>query len=333
VVGFLPSEQTHKGGQAGWGAGSPVCETSADGDALVQVHLRHLAGGRARSYTGRIEHEKILQVQRSVRTAVLTYRPACCEHVSAVAAACTVHDHGTPLWQVVFPERPGALRRFLDVVSPAWNVTLFHYRNSGNRESSVLLGVQVRAADCGARIGSGPLWRLLCPSASPCPSGCVVAQGRLHYSARNLAGAASGRGALPRRPRVPARHGWGGLRLQRAAGRSPPGVRPVHPIVGSVCLCSHASALTARGADVLVASLASGEGAAHSRFIRLCVSGWRGQCSVLRSFLCAGSCCHQLAAVQYPGRASTVGPPCIVASARTFLRALCLNGGATLLKP
>ncbi len=47
------------------------------------------------------------------------------------------------LSQVVFPERPGSLRGFLDVVSPAWNVTLFHYRNTGNRESSVLLGVQV----------------------------------------------------------------------------------------------------------------------------------------------------------------------------------------------
>ncbi|KAG2434973.1 hypothetical protein HYH02_011972 [Chlamydomonas schloesseri] len=76
---------------------------------VAQVHLRHLAGGRARSYTGRIEDEKI--------------------------------------YQVTFPERPGALRRFLDVISPAWNVTLFHYRNSGNRESSVLLGVQVPKFD------------------------------------------------------------------------------------------------------------------------------------------------------------------------------------------
>lgn len=45
--------------------------------------------------------------------------------------------------QVQFPERPGALRRFLEALSPEWNVTLFHYRNTGNRESYVMLGLQV----------------------------------------------------------------------------------------------------------------------------------------------------------------------------------------------
>lgn len=34
-------------------------------------------------------------------------------------------------WQVDFPERAGALARFLSVVSPAFNVTLFHYRRTG----------------------------------------------------------------------------------------------------------------------------------------------------------------------------------------------------------
>ena len=45
--------------------------------------------------------------------------------------------------QVQFPERPGALRRFLSALSADWNVTLFHYRNTGNRESYVMLGMQV----------------------------------------------------------------------------------------------------------------------------------------------------------------------------------------------
>lgn len=50
---------------------------------------------------------------------------------------------GWPLLQVQFPERPGALRRFLSALSADWNVTLFHYRNTGNRESYVMLGMQV----------------------------------------------------------------------------------------------------------------------------------------------------------------------------------------------
>ena len=33
--------------------------------------------------------------------------------------------------QVVFPERPGALRTFLSIISPKFNITLFHYRKSG----------------------------------------------------------------------------------------------------------------------------------------------------------------------------------------------------------
>eukprot|EP00967_Tisochrysis_lutea_P116841 scaffold188506_cov18-Tisochrysis_lutea.AAC.1 len=45
--------------------------------------------------------------------------------------------------QVIFPERPGALVRFLDAVCGTYNITLFHYRNTGNRESSVLMGLQV----------------------------------------------------------------------------------------------------------------------------------------------------------------------------------------------
>ncbi len=49
--------------------------------------------------------------------------------------------------QVEFPERPGALRQFLDAVSPTWNITLFHYRNTGNQSSTVLLGMQVPPSD------------------------------------------------------------------------------------------------------------------------------------------------------------------------------------------
>ena len=30
-----------------------------------------------------------------------------------------------------FPERPGALMRFLSAMQPDWNISLFHYRNQG----------------------------------------------------------------------------------------------------------------------------------------------------------------------------------------------------------
>lgn len=46
-----------------------------------------------------------------------------------------------------FPERPGALLRFLDGVGFDWNITLFHYRNHGADYGRVLVGIQVPEAD------------------------------------------------------------------------------------------------------------------------------------------------------------------------------------------
>jgi threonine dehydratase len=46
-----------------------------------------------------------------------------------------------------FPERPGALLRFLDGVGQEWNITLFHYRNHGADYGRVLVGMQVESHD------------------------------------------------------------------------------------------------------------------------------------------------------------------------------------------
>jgi len=42
-----------------------------------------------------------------------------------------------------FPERPGALSRFLEAVGSRWNISLFHYRNHGADYGQILLGIQV----------------------------------------------------------------------------------------------------------------------------------------------------------------------------------------------
>ena len=46
-----------------------------------------------------------------------------------------------------FPERPGALLRFLDRMSGRWNISLFHYRNHGADYGRVLAGIQVPPED------------------------------------------------------------------------------------------------------------------------------------------------------------------------------------------
>lgn len=46
-----------------------------------------------------------------------------------------------------FPERPGALMKFLSSMAPNWNISLFHYRNQGADTSSILVGIQVPATE------------------------------------------------------------------------------------------------------------------------------------------------------------------------------------------
>ena len=47
------------------------------------------------------------------------------------------------LLRFVFPERPGALLKFLNGMQPEWNISLFHYRNQGADYGRILVGVQV----------------------------------------------------------------------------------------------------------------------------------------------------------------------------------------------
>ncbi|MEM9218178.1 MAG: threonine ammonia-lyase, biosynthetic [Cyanobacteria bacterium P01_F01_bin.150] len=47
------------------------------------------------------------------------------------------------LYRFQFPERPGALTKFVGCMSPNWNISLFHYRNNGADYGRILVGMQV----------------------------------------------------------------------------------------------------------------------------------------------------------------------------------------------
>jgi threonine dehydratase len=51
------------------------------------------------------------------------------------------------LFRFEFPERPGALLRFLNRMGQHWNISLFHYRNHGAAFGRVLIGMQVPSSD------------------------------------------------------------------------------------------------------------------------------------------------------------------------------------------
>jgi threonine dehydratase len=52
------------------------------------------------------------------------------------------------VYSLQFPERPGALLKFLMSLGSQWNISLFHYRNHGAAFGKVLIGIQLAEKDC-----------------------------------------------------------------------------------------------------------------------------------------------------------------------------------------
>ena len=51
------------------------------------------------------------------------------------------------LFRFWFPERPGALTRFLADMGADWNISLFHYRNQGGEFGRVLIGLEIPSGE------------------------------------------------------------------------------------------------------------------------------------------------------------------------------------------
>ena len=69
------------------------------------------------------------------------------EHVRHMFCGRSSLANDERLYRFIFPERPGALMRFLSSMHPDWNISLFHYRNQGADYGRILVGVQVPKAD------------------------------------------------------------------------------------------------------------------------------------------------------------------------------------------
>ncbi|MEQ1683809.1 MAG: threonine ammonia-lyase, biosynthetic [Burkholderiaceae bacterium] len=69
------------------------------------------------------------------------------EHVRHMVGGRSSLANDERLYRFIFPERPGALMRFLSSMHPDWNISLFHYRNQGADYGRILVGVQVPKAD------------------------------------------------------------------------------------------------------------------------------------------------------------------------------------------
>jgi len=77
----------------------------------------------------------------------LTHDDLAQEHIRHMVGGHSALSQDERLLRFTFPERPGALLKFLSLMRPGWNISLFHYRNQGADYGRILVGIQVPAKD------------------------------------------------------------------------------------------------------------------------------------------------------------------------------------------
>ncbi|MGB5535611.1 MAG: threonine ammonia-lyase, biosynthetic [Thiogranum sp.] len=68
-------------------------------------------------------------------------------HIRFMVGGRSYNLRNEVLYRFEFPERPGALLKFLSSMGKRWNISLFHYRNHGAAYGRVLVGIQVPGDD------------------------------------------------------------------------------------------------------------------------------------------------------------------------------------------
>ena len=101
---------------------------------------------------GRGESEKLAKTfQRQGFEALdLTQDELAKEHLRHLVGGRSQLAQDERLLRFEFPERPGALLKFLSLMQPTWNISLFHYRNQGADYGRILVGMQVPPGDAAA---------------------------------------------------------------------------------------------------------------------------------------------------------------------------------------
>jgi len=69
------------------------------------------------------------------------------EHIRYMVGGHAPGELNEVIYSLQFPERPGALLRFLSSLGSQWNISLFHYRNHGAAFGKVLIGVQIAKSE------------------------------------------------------------------------------------------------------------------------------------------------------------------------------------------
>ena len=101
--------------------------------------------------SGRAEADEIARVlvEHGYRCHDLTENELAKSHVRHMVGGRAREVRDEVLFSFEFPERPGALLKFLTALGGRWNISLFHYRNYGGAYGRVLCGFETPASERG----------------------------------------------------------------------------------------------------------------------------------------------------------------------------------------
>ena len=121
---------------------------------VTEFNYRISDSARAHVFVGLTTHGKgeSLKIAASLNklgfaTLDLTHDELAKDHIRHMVGGHAALALDERLLRFVFPERPGALLKFLSLMRPNWNISLFHYRNQGADYGRILVGLQVPQQD------------------------------------------------------------------------------------------------------------------------------------------------------------------------------------------
>ncbi|MDE2401227.1 MAG: threonine ammonia-lyase, biosynthetic [Burkholderiales bacterium] len=109
-----------------------------------QAHVFVGLSTKGRGESSRLAREFVSQ---GFATVDLTHDELAKTHIRHMVGGRSGLAEGERLFRFEFPERPGALMKFLTSLPPGWNISLFHYRNQGADYGRILVGLQVPRED------------------------------------------------------------------------------------------------------------------------------------------------------------------------------------------
>jgi threonine dehydratase len=114
---------------------------------ISDAQKAHVFVGLATTQRGEGKKLALKFTRQGFKTLDLTDDELAKQHVRHMVGGRTELARDERLYRFVFPERPGALMRFLSSMHPGWNISLFHYRNQGADYGRILVGIQVPRTD------------------------------------------------------------------------------------------------------------------------------------------------------------------------------------------